>query len=84
MASKDGESKGSAKSKVLMVGVAVVGVAGLLKGFVLGGGASARVAATGGDAVTTTTARSPKGPEERKTGGSPLAAHSDSLLCLTA
>ena len=59
MASKNGESKGSAKSKVLMVGVAVVGVAGLLKGFVLGGGASARVAATGGDAVTTTTAHGP-------------------------
>ena len=38
-----------------MVGVAVVGVAGLVKGFVLGGGASAQMAAPGGDAVTTTT-----------------------------
>ena len=58
MASKEGESKGSAKTKVLVVGVAVVGVAGLLKVFVLGGGPSAPVAA-GGDTVTTTTAHGP-------------------------
>ena len=57
MASKDGESKGSAKTKVLMVGVAVVGVAGLLKVFVLGG--LRPVAAAGGDAVATTTAHGP-------------------------